>query len=329
MTLPSGKAADWWTTTANGSGKSRIGGRLKFFFAALSGLGGLVLAAGESTTGLTTIAVFFAIFGYVFVDWLELFALPPVVAYAAMGLSALYCVSDFVDMQDADGHQMASVAQLLVLVQAILMMQRKTRRILEQLGVFCLLELVVAAVFNDAIHFGVLLLPISIVAAFALALLSTLSAGDQIVREDGLESDDSGPSLPRPSDMTSNIMTQSPESEASLISVSDRLPRLVAFTLAPAVLLISAIFFYALPRTTEAARGANRDNAMVGFSDELRLEQIGSIMQSAKPAVHLRITDQTTGRPYKIEEGMYLRGKVFERYRANWGEVAPRRHGRP
>lgn len=301
------------------TGRSRIGGRLKFFFAALSALGGLVLTSGESTAALSTIAVFFAVFGYVFVDWLELFALPAVVAYAAMGLAALYCVSDFVDFESGNNHQMTSVAQLLVFVQAILMLQRKTRRILEQLGVFCLLELVVSAVFNDAIHFGMLLLPISIVAAFALSLLSALTASDGIIDDDGLDPDDAAAAVRRRSFPSPNIVVGSPESAVSLLNVSGRLPRLATITLAPAVVMIGGIFFYALPRTTDAARGSNQNNTVVGFSDELRLEQIGSMMQSAEPAVRLRITDRVKGSYYKVVDGIYLRGKVLERYRAQMG----------
>lgn len=301
------------------TGRSRIGGRLKLFFAAISALGGLVLTSGESTASLTTIAVFFAVFGYVFVDWLELFALPSVVAYAAMGLAALYCVSDFVDLDSGDNHQMTSVAQLLVFVQAILMLQRKTRRILEQLGVFCLLELVVSAVFNDAIHFGMLLFPISIIAALALSLLSALTASQGIVDDDGLDSDDAAVTGRRKVLAAPNIVVQSPESAMSLLSVAGRLPRLATITLAPAVVMIGGIFFYALPRTTDAARGSNQNNTVVGFSDELRLEQIGSMMQSAKPAVRLRITDRAKGGYYEVADGIYLRGKVLERYRAQLG----------
>lgn len=301
------------------TGRSTIGGRLKFFFAAISALGGLVLTSGESTASLTTIAVFFAVFGYVFVDWLELFALPAVVAYAAMGLAALYCVSDFIDFDSGNHNQMTSVAQLLVFVQAILMLQRKTRRILEQLGVFCLLQLVVSAVFNDAIHFGVLLLPISIIAAFALSLLSTLSASDGIVDDSGLDPDDASAAGRLAASMSSNIVVQSTESATSLLNVAGRLPRLATATLAPGVLLIGGIFFYALPRTTDSARGSNQNNTVVGFSDEMRLEQIGAMMQSAEPAVRIRITDRKTGAPYSVIDGLYLRGKVLERYRAQFG----------
>ncbi len=155
-----------------------IQNRLKFYFAILSCLGGLVLASGEGAELIPVVAVFFAFFGFVFVDWLKLFALPPIAAYIMMGIAAVYCVSDFWDLDAPGNRQMLSVAQLLVSVQAILMLQEKTPRIFEQLAVFCLLELVVAAVFNDAPVYGMLLLPIGIIGALALALLASVSAGE-------------------------------------------------------------------------------------------------------------------------------------------------------
>ena len=73
----------------------RVAARLKLYFAILACLGGLVLSTGSDTQSVPIIAVFFAIFGYLFVDRLELFALPPIAAYAAMAVAALYCVGNF------------------------------------------------------------------------------------------------------------------------------------------------------------------------------------------------------------------------------------------
>ncbi|MGB7326802.1 MAG: transglutaminaseTgpA domain-containing protein [Rubripirellula sp.] len=311
-------------TEAHNDDARKIASRLKFFFAVLSCLGGMVLTSGTSFEAITLMAVFFAIFGYVFVDWLELFALPPIAAYAAMGLAAIYCVSDFVDLDAPGNHQMIAVAQLLVFVQGILMMQRKTRRILEQLGVFCLLELIVAAVFNNAINFGLLLVPISIVGAWAISSLAAISALEGLHTNDGLEEDTGY--FGKRSEPASTISVSATESVQSISSVAMRLPTFTLIALAPAVLLVGTIFFYALPRTTEAARGSRPGQALVGFSDVLRLEQIGEMMQSTAPALRIRLIDRKTGTSYRINEGMYLRGRVLERYSqqrasAVWSEL--------
>lgn len=288
----------------------RVVGRLKFYFASLSCLGGIVLGAGNDIESITVIAVFFAVVGYVFVDWLELFALPPVVAYAAMAVAALYCVSDFSDLNSPGNRQMVAVAQLLVFVQAILMLQRKSRRIFEQLGVFCLLQLIVAAVFNNAISYGVLLIPISVIAAWALSLLSALSTWEGLQETDGITNE-----LVKKKDDKKGVITVSAtESARSLAASASRLPRIALFAMAPSVMLVAAIFFYALPRTTDAARMSSRGAALVGFSEQLRLEQIGHMMQSSEPALRIHTQDASKGDTYFINSGIYLRGKVLERY---------------
>ena len=301
----------------------RIDIRLKFLFACLTGLGGLVLSAGASQTSIPAVAVFFAAFGFVFVDWLELFSLPPIAAYAAMAVAALFCVSDFMDIEAPGNHQMIAVSQLLVFVQAILMLQQKTRRIFEQLGVFCLLELIVAAVFNDAITYGLLIIPIGIVGASALCLLSTSSATDGLIDPGrGLAGEDrksvAAVGVQSPPESHPMISVSAPESWASMGDWALRLPRIALLTLTPSIAMVALVFFYGLPRTTKATRLPNRGSALVGFSDELRLEQIGRMMQSTQPALRLYLTDRSTGEPYSAVGGVYLRGKVLERYRAQF-----------
>lgn len=305
------------------SPSARISLRLKLYFAALTCLGGLVLSAGTDNTSVPAIAIFFGVFGFVFVDWLELFALPPIAAYAAMGVAALFCVSDFLELDAPGNHQMVVVAQLLVLVQAILMLQRKTRRIFEQLAVFCLLELIVAAVFNDALLFGLLLIPIALIGAMALSLLSVTWTTDG-----GHDADEQArrkvTALKKAGQVAPVISVNAGESWESLNGVALKVPRVALMTLAPAVFLVAAIFFYALPRTTDAARVQGRGNAVVGFSNELRLEQIGQMMQSTQPVLRLYLTDRSSSEPYQPVGGIYLRGKVLERYREfNPGASSP------
>ncbi len=276
---------------------------VKFFFALLSCLGGLILVGDPETHSFAIIAIFFACFGFVFVDWLKFFSLPPLIAYAAMLGSALYCISDFINFKgdgtflrlqlyrSGDRHLVA-VAQLLVLVQAVLMLQPKSRRVCEQLCVFCLLELIVAAVFNDALSFGLLLIPIGFVAAFGLALLSAESPGE--------ESEDS------------------PEIKLAISTLSKyRLIGGLGITLVPAVVLIAATFFYSVPRTTDAAQATGHGQALVGFSDVVHLKQFGLMQQSSEIALRAWLTNGRTREPYHPIGGVYLRGRVMESYQTN------------
>ena len=308
----------------------RVASRLKLYFAILSCLGGLVLSVGNGGESIPVIAIFFAVFGYLFVDWLELFALPTIAAYAAMAVAALYCISDFSNLDSPGNRQMAAVAQLLVFVQAILMLQRKNRRIFEQLGVFCLLELVVAAVFNNAMNYGILLIPIGIVGAWALSLLSVVSAWDGMDEASGLSELEPALRLPGKSPPAmgrgAKISIATHDSVQSFARCARRLPRLALYTLAPAVLLVGAIFFYALPRTTDAARVTGAGSALTGFSDHVRLGEIGQMMQSSEVALRIDLQHERTRRPYRVASGLYLRGRVLERYEtrgAIWSSNGP------
>lgn len=297
--------------------------RLKAYFAVLSCLGGLVLASAEGAEQIPAIALFFAVFGFVFVDWLKLMALPAILAYVAMGIAAVYCVSDFWSVAVPGNQQMLSVARLLVLVQAILMVQEKTVRIYEQLAVFCLLQLVVAAVFNDTINYVVLVALIGVFGAMSLVLLSCVNAAE-------------GVAVPKSEDPRQKVTMQthaltafpriqvtSTSSVSQLSAASEKLPRFVLLTVTPAVVVIGAVFFYTLPRRSDAARMEGRGKTLVGFNDSMRLEQIGQMLRSSEPALRVKMTDRRTGKPYRLSGSVYLRGQVLELYSPVLNDARP------
>ncbi|MGI9442765.1 MAG: DUF3488 and transglutaminase-like domain-containing protein [Rubripirellula sp.] len=304
--------------------------RLKLYFALLTGLGGLVLVLCSENHTTPIIAVFFAIFGYIFVDWLRLFSLPPIIAYAAMAVTAVYCTADILlPLKSTNGEvtantdtTLAAVAELLVLVQAILMLQKKNRRIFEQLGVFCLLDLIVAAVFGNTIGFGILMVPLCLIAAFTLSLLAVVSASEGLSNLEGPIADHSQPKG-KPNPVTEKSITiTSQDAAKSLAGSAGRLPVVAILSVGPSVLLLAAVFFYLLPRTTNASRDTSRGNALVGFNDQVNLKQIGKMQQNPAIALRTKITNTKTGKPYKIVGDLYFRGRVLERY-----DVLPSRRG--
>ncbi|TWU40411.1 transglutaminase TgpA family protein [Novipirellula artificiosorum] len=287
-----------------------VGGQLRMIFALVSLLGGLVLASDAETHSFALIAIFFSLFGYLFVDWMGFFSLPPMLAYAAMIVSAIFCVSGLVhidlsaspmiwlEQEQTGNRHLIAVSRLLVLVQAILMLQAKTRRVCEQLCIFCLLELIVAAVFNHAITFGILLIPIGLLLAFGLTLLARDATREQV----------------------GSLFCRSVERKDQGLTPSKGLYRSLMVMLVPAVILIAATFFYAIPRTTTASRSQGRGTALVGFSDEVRLQQFGQMLQSNDVAMHIWLTNQITGQPYTVAgKGLYLRGRVLEKYHSTLG----------
>lgn len=290
--------------------------RLSVYFALATCLAGLTLSGNPDTEMLPVIACFFAVVGLVFVDWLGWFALPQVAAYGSLGLIALYSVTRFLDqgISVADDMQMVLVAELLVLVQAVLMMQAKNRRIYEQLAIFCLLELVVSAIFNDAISFGLLLLPLGVIGAAALALLQT-----QAVIEDAFI--DSPPPSRRRAKASPPVARMLAHDSAGSADAFRRsaliLPRVTTAVLTPAVFLVSLLFFYGLPRTNPTAQAGSGGRALVGFSESIRLGQIGRMLQSDAPALKIELRDRLSGEPYTSVGRLYLRGTVLEDYRPN------------
>lgn len=316
---PVTRAADGQELSTLRDQAAGLGGRLKLLFALLSCLGGVVLGTSPETEALPVIAVFFAGFGFLFVDTLKWFALPAPVAYGGMGLAAAYCVLNFTDLDRPGNPQIVAVAELLVMVQGILMLQEKNRRIFEQLGVFCLLQLVVAAVFSDAIYYGLLLLPIGIIGLLALASLATLVSVQP--RDPARESPGDIRCGPRPDPRDRAVPTHG-KAWAGLFGV------------VPAVALIGVVFFYVLPRSMQAPAAGRSGSVMVGFSDQVWLEQFGQMLQSDEVALRIRLTDRLTGGDYLAVGDLYLRGRVLERYltemdsgrpTARWESVPPGR----
>ncbi len=285
--------------------QQRIENRLKLVFAAQACLGGVVLGSTAGAEFIPIVAIFFAIFGYLFVDTVQLFALPPAAAYIAMGFVAIYSVGQFWNLEAPGQHQMIAVGELLVYVQSILMLQVKTRRIFEQLVIFSLLELIVAAVFNNAIFYGLMLIPMTILAIVSLCLLSALGIWDGVHAERQTKtSNHGGPA----------ITTWSPSTSASFSASAMRFPRLAISMLSPAILLIGLIFFYALPRTGDARRQDPGGLALVGFDEELTLGQFGNLLQNSSIAMRIRLTNEDSIRPYRVNNGIYLRGRALENY---------------
>ncbi|MEM9828282.1 MAG: DUF3488 and DUF4129 domain-containing transglutaminase family protein [Planctomycetota bacterium] len=283
-------------------------------FAVLAALGAVVLAIGSNGSFAAWLAFGVIVLGYLAVDLFQIFAMPRAAAYPMMAVVAAYCVSDFFDWDRPGNHQMVVVAQLLAFVQAILMLQFKTRRLLEQVATFALLQLVVAAVFNNALSFGILLVPMGIAAVYALSSLSVMHLGEA--------------SRPVQGD---NMQMRFELAPGTLRRVNRMAPRMIMMTLAPAIALVAGVFFFALPRTTEAVPRADATSA-VGFSDEVNLNAIRSTISDSSIALRVQFIESKTNKPYQTQGSVYFRGKVLDEYevrfrgketQAGWRSIPP------
>lgn len=286
--------------------------RTKLAFAVVTALGGLLLGTGADTGSLAVIIVGFSVIGFVCVDWQKLFALPSLIAYAAMAVTAVVCVAEFIQGAELLGRKMIAVAQLLAVAQSILMLQEKTHRLFEQLMIFALLNCVVSAVFNDALSYAIWFLPLALASGVALTLL----AADETVTLTG-EGDQNESATPNASGSTARPF--SCDNGASIRSFSRVAPKItwagMTFLL-PAVMVVAAAIFFALPRQIEAQRSSSAQ-ALVGFSDNVRLGQIGRMQLNTERALRVRLDDPKVKKPYRAIEGIYLRGRVLEHYVAD------------
>ncbi len=189
---------------------------------------------------------------------------------------------------------------LLILVQCVLLFQQKGRRIYEQMAVFCLLQLIVGAVINDALMFGVLLVPVTVLILSSLLLLQTW----------------------RPIDRTASGRILQVKTKTEQLTWSDVFASMRR-ALIPGwlgIVLIAAVSFYALPR----ARGMqprNSGNVTIGFTDEITLDQLGKISGNTQIVMRMRLTQRETGQPYTLEDGAYLRGVVLDGYTADSANI--------
>lgn len=282
--------------------------RTKFAFALVTCLGGLLLGTGDETGPLAIIVISFALIGLICVDWLELFSLPALVAYCAMGLTAIVCIADFAQDSVVLTPKMVAVAQLLAVAQAILMLQQKSHRLFEQLLTFALLNCIVAAVFNDAFSYAIWFFPLAIAAGLSLALL----AADETVSRAGEVGRDAA-GMP----LSGFVRYDNRAAMGSFVRVARRLSWTSMFLLVPAITAIAAVIFFALPRRIDAQRGA-ATAAMVGFSNTVRLGEIGRMQMSQDRAMRVKLTDPGKGnKPYPTTSSLYLRGLVLEHYVAS------------
>ncbi len=282
---------------------ANVEAKLNTYFALMACLCGLTFVGAPELGAWAFVAVFFAVFGLVFVDWLKWFSLPPTMAYLALGGIAFYTLNRFMTIGVLPAEpQMEVVAELLILVQAVLMLQRKSRRTYEQLAVFAMLELIVSAIFNNALSYGLLLIPLGAVSVGALSLLHVITTSEDAFANHEVAQ--------------TGLRVSAAESRRSFLDAAAPVPRIGMLTIAPAVAVVAMVFFYALPRTNQEARRGLGGQAQVGFNDEVRLGQIGKMLLNPVIAARIQITNRNDGRRYDVVGDFYLRGAVLENYNA-------------
>lgn len=224
--------------------------------------------------------------------------------------------------------QIFAIANLLVYLQVILLFQKKEIRIYWQLLLVSLLQVVVAAAFNQEFWFGVILFVYLLAGLSALLLL--------FLHQEQVRHQQHGTRSPRregdsrwPLAGEHPVFASSFPGHSGLVrELFGRMARMVAV-----IVLLTTLVFLLLPRlgTSGWRQAAGAPLRSVGYSDEVSLGALGSVIENPQEVMRLRFVDDSSGKHYPVYDEVYLRGAILSHYdRGRWTypDPTPFGHGR-
>lgn len=298
--------------------------RLTISFGLFATIAAGLIGLGQNSWNLPLLVGICSVISIIYTDILGWISLHRVLVYIGMILGALLAIYGF--MTDASANRLLSVGNLLVYVQIPLMFQKKSKRVFEQWGVFLLLELVVAALVNDNVLYGVIMLPILAIGSAALMGLAQFAS--QLRHNESVSESTSlwarwlhwmgkEQLVTRRS---SGVTLTAPQSQSEMVSPESSRPlrwRTGVLPTALATLLFSIGYFYMLPRLHSGAfegEGMGWGGAKIGFSDQISLQFIGKVLQNDSPAFRLSMKNESDGKAYRPNQPPYIRSTVAHRY---------------
>jgi hypothetical protein len=290
---------------------------LTSFLVANGGIGNLFLPA------LVLLVVFAS---FILVDWLEVFYIGQIGSYIGMSIATLIALVTLgVSVaQSSEQGQFTAVASLLIYPQCVLFFQKKSLRVFEQLAIFLLLQMIVAALINDNIVYGLLLTPILLLWVSSLFLFSRYASLVEI-----------NPEIEQPVPLLYELIYQrfvksvirytpartlvevSPQIDPAILSIRRQRLLTLALPLALASLLFAGTLFYLLPRT-ESGGVSGWDIKQIGLPEQITTGVFGRILTNPTPVMRLKLVT-TDGKSYQPDDPPYLRVSVLDKY------IPPRR----
>ena len=282
-----------------------------------------LLGLGQESWALPLLVAVAVAIGVVYTDWLEWFSLNRFFVYVLMIAGAFIAIMQYMTNPGAD--RLLAVGNLLVFVQLPLVFQKKAKRVFEQWGVFLLLELVVAALVNDNVLYGVMMVPVLVIGCAAMMTLALYSSRmlhndsrvestnilSRSMRWLGME--------PMLSKKSAHIRLSSLDDVFGASAGPERggwvrwSTLVIPITLS--VFIFASAFFYTLPRTQIGAYQTNAWGApSVGFSEQVSLRYQGDIQQNESPAFRMVMTDEETGKEFRPASPPYIRMTVLHKY---------------
>lgn len=283
-----------------------------------------ILVANNGTGNIFLPALIFlvATSGFVLVDLLEVFYLGQLGSYLGMGIATVIAlislgISAF---NGVESDELMSVASLLIYPQCILFFQKKSLRVFEQLAIFLLLQMIVAALINDNLLYGILLTPMLLAWVSSLVLFARYATMVQLY-----------PKIEEPvpllyeliyakfvmpviatKDQASFVTTES-NLDPAVVEVGKRRRWLMSAPLGISAMIFSGSLFYFLPRTGEGTNLAELSFGRSGVPDRISTGFFGRLLMDPTPVFRLRLLKD--GKSIQPTEPPYLRVEVLDQYR--------------
>jgi hypothetical protein len=283
----------------------------------------LLLGMGQQNLVLPAMAIFSAGTSVYFTDYRGWFRLNRHVANLAALGAVGFATFDFIETDP--NTRLLAIANLLVYLQMVLFYQQKNERLYWQLLVLSLLQVVVAAALNLGVEFGFLLALYLLLALTSLSLVFTHCESAPFQRESMPAGDtDSG----QPTDMHGEVALQHARvrSTPMFVEVRDtaRANQLMfdlgmwwhVLRLSVVSAALTFLVFFLTPRFGKSAwQGAvSATDNMIGFSDEVSLNQVGTMQEDDTVVMRVHFETMTSRAPYTVQGDMYMRGAVLSDY---------------
>ena len=298
--------------------------RVTIYFGLFATIAAGLIGLGKESWNLPVLVGFCSIVSIVYTDVLGWFSLHRWLVYVAMVAGAGIATADF--LRDNSANQIVEVGNLLVYVQLPLMFQKKSKRVFEQWGVFLLLELVVGALVNNNVLYGILMLPVLAIGSAAMMSLalfaSQLRHSESISESTSIWSRlmhwlgkeqlatkaNSGVKL-------SAVAQPSLSGPGKGIGFSPLRWSCGIIPLTLSVLVFSIGYFYSLPRlSTSSYEGDTNAGASVGFNEQISLRMVGELLKNETPLFRMSMVDDRKRIPYRPKSPPYIRATVSHRY---------------
>lgn len=304
---------------------------LQISVALLAALGSLFLAFGQGSNSalpvLATIAAFMSVYLTDIKGWITLNR--NLANFAAL----IAVVFSFFDFWGDGENKLVAIAKLLIYLQVVLLFQPKTTRVYWHLAVLSLLQVVVAAALDFGVAFGLMLIPYMFTALTTLCLFfvyrETLRVDPELkAAHDAVENRPLFSFLAKKPAETND----STEVSTPAIALSGQLPGNLASVFTSSKMFVqvlkmsfftlcaTVILFYCFPRFDQGNLSqtlGGSAGATTGFKDQISLNDMGSILQSDRFVMRVRLTDLNTDTIIDTEYEPYFRGTSLSTYFPN------------